>query len=103
MGTPHKHAALIKAWADGAEIQWRSESHPGWEDAKTPNWYDNFDYRIKPLTKVKKYRYVYKLANNSPCLTNDYYKDAEELQRHMDAFKNTMDWCERIQQTVTEF
>ena len=24
MGTPHKHAALIKAWADGAAIEFRS-------------------------------------------------------------------------------
>lgn len=23
MGTPHKHAALIKAWADGALIQYK--------------------------------------------------------------------------------
>jgi len=22
MGTPHKHAAIIKAWADGMDIQW---------------------------------------------------------------------------------
>jgi hypothetical protein len=28
----HKHAELIKAWADGAEIQVKAFSHSDWED-----------------------------------------------------------------------
>lgn len=53
---PHKHAELIKAWADGAEIEFRfKDAIRGWSDWK-PNdgrfsndhWWE---YRIKPQPK----------------------------------------------------
>jgi len=53
---PHKHAELIKAWADGAEIEWKfkhrtdgfylmtKDNHPDlWQE-------DEVEYRIKPST-----------------------------------------------------
>lgn len=46
---PHKHAELIKAWADGAEIEVHTFRH-GWEHCEHPNWIDN-EYRIKPEPK----------------------------------------------------
>ena len=52
MKTPHKHAELIKAWADGAEIECRRTG--GWDVAKTwegtphPTWALDIEYRIKP-------------------------------------------------------
>lgn len=55
MGTPHKHAALIKAWADGAEIQYKPGGKGGnWLDDEHPTWYSCIEYRIKP--KTIKYR-----------------------------------------------
>jgi len=42
----HKHCKLIKAWADGAEIQYRSRID--WHNATPPYWEDSLDYRIKP-------------------------------------------------------
>jgi hypothetical protein len=51
---PHKHAELIKAWADGAEIQIYCEDTGEWQDTITDrvgfNWYENIQYRIKPKT-----------------------------------------------------
>lgn len=46
MNTPHKHAELIKAWADGALIQ--GKYNGVWVDCtRTPVW--NLDeYRVKP-------------------------------------------------------
>ncbi len=49
MKTPHKHAELIKAWADGATIQ--IDIHGEWEDKTNPMWSPEFEYRIKPETK----------------------------------------------------
>ena len=52
MKKPHKHAELIKAWADGAEIQyWRNPY--GWEDCcgNDPAWHIDAKYRIKPEPK----------------------------------------------------
>lgn len=49
---PHKHAELIKAWADGAEIQAKVYGTlDTWNDVINPNWFDNRIYRIKPEPK----------------------------------------------------
>src|SRR5690606_5521425 len=45
--TPHKHAELIKAWADGAEIQIKL-SDGIWKDIEYPNWGTYVEYRVKP-------------------------------------------------------
>jgi hypothetical protein len=45
---PHKHAELIKAWADGAEIQIHMAI--GWTDCN-PTWIEGVEYRIKPEPK----------------------------------------------------
>jgi hypothetical protein len=44
----HKHADLIKTWADGSQIQYWSTEHDGWVDIDSPCWCDDTDYRIKP-------------------------------------------------------
>jgi len=48
---PHKHAELIKAWADGAEIERFSKSIRTWEPNLDPTWHDDYEYRIKPEPK----------------------------------------------------
>ena len=52
----HKHCDLIKAWADGVEIQQKHPIAPTkWEEiSKYPSWSDGMEYRIKP--KTIKYR-----------------------------------------------
>ena len=47
MNKPHKHAALIKAWADGAEVQFYFEPEEEWVDAPAPVWGPSNEYRIK--------------------------------------------------------
>ncbi len=47
MNKPHKHAALIKAWADGAVIQVK-DPDGRWRDCLTPGWGTDYEYRIKP-------------------------------------------------------
>lgn len=59
MRKPHKHAELIKAWAEGAEIEQRSKSERlvvfngnEWEDFDGYWFNDNeVEYRIKPEPK----------------------------------------------------
>ena len=46
MKTPHKHAELIKAWADGAEIECKGSN--GWYPTSSPLWDPTITYRIKP-------------------------------------------------------
>lgn len=43
----HKHAEVIKAWADGVEIECMTAS--GWQPVgRSPSWSDGNFYRIKP-------------------------------------------------------
>lgn len=51
MSKPHKHAELIKAWADGAEIEFRWDCLDDWRRLTTPRWDQDGDYRIKPAPK----------------------------------------------------
>lgn len=47
MNISHVHAELIHAWADGAEIQCKTELG-FWIDVPHPNWRKDLEYRIKP-------------------------------------------------------
>ena len=46
--TSHKHADLIKAWADGAEIEWLEPRSEEWLPVETPCWDSRMAYRVKP-------------------------------------------------------
>ncbi len=51
--TPHVHAALIKAWAEGCIIQARIKTDgKGWFDVANPNWAAPWmEFRVKPEPK----------------------------------------------------
>lgn len=49
MNKPHKHAELIKAWADGVEIEYFND---GWHFRECPAWDEDTVYRIKPQPAV---------------------------------------------------
>jgi hypothetical protein len=53
----HKHADLIHAWADGAEIEFRLASGD-WRNTNEPAWKWDTVYRIKPEPKPDMYKYV---------------------------------------------
>lgn len=52
---PHKHAEVIKAWADGHLIQTRGpEGGAEWHDClSAPCWMENYDYRVKPPNTIR--------------------------------------------------
>jgi hypothetical protein len=56
----HKHADLIKAWADGAEIEYFNGINHEWRTfVKDHNvWYESWEYRIKPEPKPDYVRYL---------------------------------------------
>ena len=56
---PHKHAELIKAWADGAEIEAFDSCTDQWIRASSPSWQNQIEYRIKPEPKPDVVKYVY--------------------------------------------
>lgn len=78
----HKHAELIKAWADdpvGVVIQHLNKLCEEWLDVlnNTPLWDTKAQYRIKPKTqKIKKYNFSYKKKNGD--IQTSYCKFTEE-------------------------
>lgn len=61
---PHLHAEVIKAWADGATIQWKDRASDTWADWKSifcPGFDVNTDYRVKPPKRelwVRPFKYT---------------------------------------------
>ncbi len=51
MTTPHMHAAVIKEWADGKQIQFKNVSGV-WETTSAPYWDCRKEYRVKPETFI---------------------------------------------------
>jgi hypothetical protein len=54
----HKHADLIKQWADGAQIEWRGMNGDWCSIAGTPAWSIETVYRIKPEPKPDVFRNI---------------------------------------------
>ena len=58
MKTPHIHAELIKAWADGAEIQFRYNANIPWSNViGVCGWDKDCEFRIKPEPKPDRVYY----------------------------------------------
>lgn len=45
---PRKHSEIIKAWADGKQIQYYDGLCDTWLDIDNPDWCENQSYRVKP-------------------------------------------------------
>ena len=48
---PHVHAEVIKAWADGAKIEYFSNNKNCWCNTECPLWTETTEYRVKPEPK----------------------------------------------------
>jgi hypothetical protein len=77
----HKHAELIKAWADGAQIQFRLWGGIEWLDTATPQWEVKYEYRIKPEEKqpVVRWQWVYELSSKNWHNHSGFFTEAEAL------------------------
>lgn len=56
MKNPRKHAELIKAWADGADVQYFEEMRKEWSDIEFPSWREATKYRLKPIPVIEYYK-----------------------------------------------
>ena len=59
----HKWHKEIKAWADGAEIEFKG-AVDSWLEVKLPQWLDDVEYRIKPKPVEPQYINVYGYLKN---------------------------------------
>jgi hypothetical protein len=93
---PHKHAELIKAWADGNPIQFKGEDDAEWRDTAEPSWFDVLQYRVKPEPVKVRYRVSLHERRDGGLftLTSDDNKEAEGHERERDFRRWLADWKE---------
>lgn len=63
MNKRHKWHKEIKAWADGAEIEFLDEDTGRWITKMYDGWDIEAEYRIKPQPKEPQYLYVFETEN----------------------------------------
>ena len=90
MNKQHKHAELIKAWADGAEIEWYDEYHNQYFNCTNPNWRDNTKYRIKPKPKWEKRQEVPLFYEMYDCYIPQKIHDLDTIHQFVAEFET--DW-----------
>ena len=68
MSKRHKHADVIIAWAEGKDVQVRAPLAEKWSDLSiaTPNFYEDWEYRIKPPAKKYRVALFRKYKDNEP-------------------------------------
>ena len=75
---PHKHAELIKAWADGAEIECYFNGLKKWDSVSEPSWSEDFKYRIKPEPKKDPLKIIADLIHYPQCWDDFTYPTLED-------------------------
>lgn len=92
MGQRHKHADVVIAWANGAEIEARSSADRKWVVARNPTWWADVEYRVKP---GKKYRVaLFNDNGNIYTSTADTPEDAEFYEKAIGFVRWLTDWIE---------
>ncbi len=79
MGQPHKHAAVIKAWADGETIEVQDGEE--WQKVATPLFLVDSVYRVKPKNFVVHRRVSF---NTTTELTQTFYTSDPNIEYTFD-------------------
>lgn len=80
MNERHKHADLIIAWANGAEIEFRQSVSQAWVLVRDPVWAERTEYRIKPEAKkpVVRWQWIVRWGSCAlPIIPNVFYTEDE--------------------------
>jgi hypothetical protein len=76
----HKHADLIHAWAEGAEIQILNKRDGLWHVIAWPDWDDCCEYRIKPEKKPDDVGYIgVYIASDGAWYVSDAYEESKNV------------------------
>jgi hypothetical protein len=77
---PRPHADVIKAYADGHEIEVLIENE--WMLTPAPMWYEDNQYRIKPEPKKPPttwYQVVFRNATGTVCVDTDAWTETDAV------------------------
>ena len=88
MNKQHKHAELIKQWAEGAEIEVHYKSVDAWFSKSNPSWSESLEYRIKP--KWEKRQEVPLFYERYDCYIPQEIHDFDTIHQFVTEFET--DW-----------
>ena len=81
----HKHAELIKAWADGAQIQVFYNDIMTWGGVDNPDWHESLSYRIKPEEKQPVVRWLWAKEHiGGEWMISPVFRSKEEASKTFD-------------------
>ena len=93
---PHKHCEVIKAWAEGAEVEFRKHPTDDWEVVSRPGWYDFYEYRV---VEKRMYRLGFYIGATRNYVVA-HQADSSEERQYLDEVQSTdfirwlSDWTE---------
>jgi len=90
MNKPHKHAEVIKAWADGAEIETFMYTTEEWRKTEEPLWLEDRQYRIKPQPVIKKMYMHYDAIEQRVHDNHDQVWDGMQVPQQMYCVNSAM-------------
>ena len=91
MSNRHKHADLIHAWCEGAEIEYKVHNG-GWVALEHPSWNDQNEYRIKPEEKQPIVRWLWAKLVLGEWLISPVFRSKEEASKTFDGQVICLEW-----------
>lgn len=91
---PHKHAEIIKQWADGAEIEYYDPNTGYWYSSSAPLWSNHREYRVKPQKSDKDIQ-IEKLEADFQVAKIEM---AKFYNSYMQCFNKTVEISDKIQE-----
>jgi len=77
----HKHSEVIKAWADGAQVEYLYTDTMEWHTTSNPQFSTNVQYRVKPEPKPDVVVFV---PAGDPRLYRSKQRDGDNLRLTFD-------------------
>lgn len=81
---PHVYADVIKAWADGATVEYYHPTLSGgnWILTRSPAWHEDYQYRVKPEPKpdIVSYTNVYPSASTG--VSHETLEEANKIMQN---------------------
>lgn len=88
--TPHVHAEIIKAWADGKTIEWRKDATSAWRLVEYPNFVKEYQYRVNPEELVD-----YTIVFSEGTAGANYRSTKESVQQLYNHTESIQGYCKR--------
>jgi len=101
MSKQHNHAELIKAWAEGAEIECYCRFTSRWFYKPNPNWSESLEYRIKPKPKWEKRQEVPLFYERYDCYIPQKIHDFDTIHQFVTEFET--DWDNQTCEVFKDF